>query len=304
MSLYVRIGLLLAILFCTVITEPHVMADNPSVGTYSLAFRFDQLDTSTSLVVGEVSIEASFPPGSGFAWIPLPFSVEKAEAFVIEPRSDTALILHGDIRPERTFGLVGISLQDHDTNFIFVIRRVKFALEQTVETRSGKSTRLLLRNAHASVQEILPEGPIPKLTEIRLKGEFLGETVPGSTPIGGSEQERVVRFAMSSPPNDVIVYYNEARGNLPILYGFLSVLGLLLGFFVAPVIVSNRGSAVITLILSLVSLVVIGLILGLVLTPDQRLNDTTTVVTIGTAIGAVVGTSFRSAWALWKLRGV
>lgn len=261
-----------------------------TLGTYSLTFYFDDIDTKAGQVTARVVIDAAFPSSPSYALIPVPFSLDEVKDLVVEPHSEYFTILHGDIRPERKFGVMFVDLRPNSASMQLVIHGAEFFLERTDQVQSGQSVHLLLRRAYTATRENFPEASIPTLTHVRVKSNSLEETFPQSPRTDLSASERVIRFQDGSPPtSDIVVYFREPGSSLYPLYGVLGAIGLFSGFIPYLFFTPSVRRAKWSLGLSLGMLVVLVSVFLLVLDSDQRLHDSTTVVTFGLGFGSLFG---------------
>jgi hypothetical protein len=136
------------------------------------------------------------------------------------------------------------------------------------------------------------------LSEVYFQPPTLGETTPPSTAVNGTD--RVIHFPVQDMPSSDIVLYLRSATTLYAVYILLGLFGVILGLVGSPKIPQNRAGLM--LLVSLVGFAALVFVAFGVLTPEQRMLDTTTVVTIGTVSGVCMAGIFGAGHALWAAR--
>jgi hypothetical protein len=269
------------------------------MGAFSLQLEFEKYDRTQSFVKANLIVNASIPSGSGIVGIPLPFSLDRADAIIVEGHGTTNSIIHGDLWPERRYGLLIVNLANEAADMRVKIQGVELQLDNSAQAESGKSVQLLVRRVYFASAATFPSTPLMPLAELHIKPVNLGETSPPSISENG--MDRVVRFSNANiPASDVTLYLRSTPSALYGLYIFLGILGVILGLAGASKIPPRR--AVLAFVLSLSGLVVLAFFFFRYLPSEQRIFDTTTVVTIGTVTGILLATAGYALLNIYRSR--
>lgn len=280
------------ILICTIIILSFglpVFGEIKTVGHYNMIITTTSYDYSSNTARADVGIDINLPSGTGFVYMPLPFLKNQNQEFIIEPTSNSNLVLFGYIRPTEKFSVCQIALQESETKLFLTFRDIAFSLNESAQSGSNKALNFLLRDAHYELMRIIKDYSSPRLQDLVLNVSNFQDSKPSSESLN-DYPKRKINFSQSPTewPTNVIIFLNREE-NKYLLFGALSVLGILIGYFTAPKLLRTKSSVKNYLILTSIGIVAIIVTFFVVQQVGQWIKDTTTVVTVGTGAGLLIG---------------
>lgn len=279
---------ILLTIFFSLFSASICFANVNHTGEYVIQFNFGNCDLSSNVISSDVTLTINLPKGNGSVHIPLPFPKHPAIRSIIEPGSDNNLVLLGFVRPNEQYTVVQVSLLDTPTKVFLSFENVMLPLQESSRSASGKAVLILMNQAYERVGGFLNHFRASQLKEIHIRTTYFQDSEP-KAEMTGLDQQRKIRIgeSLKSPP-DVIVFLSGNQNQYS-LYFVLGILGVFLGYFAAPKIISTPSKAKWYLLSSIIGMLAIaGIYFGL-LPPEQRFTDTTTIVTIGTTLGLLIG---------------
>ena len=158
-----------------------------------------------------------------------------------------------------------------------------------------------MSQAYNRVETLLGKFHAPRLKEVFIRTANFQDSEP-KAEMAGVYPQREIRIdeSLKIPP-DIFVFLGGTQ-NQYVLYIVLGIMGILFGYFAAPKIMPVPSRAKWSLLISVIGMgIIVGIFFGL-LTPEQRFTDTTTIVTIGTALGLLTGLFIASLQFLVEQR--
>ena len=270
-----------------------------AAGEYEMIVNISKYDFGQNVATADIQINANLPAGTGFVYIPLPFSRSAGEEFIIEPISSSNLVLYGHIRPAERYGVVQIVLTTSASHVIISMRNVQFPLQETARAESNKAIVILINEAYSELDTVINGYTAPQLSSLTINGANIQNTEPPANN-AGIQRGYTIDFPQdnSRPPN--VTIFLTRKQNQQFLYIVLSSMGIFLGIFAAPRLANTKRKATWTLILAALGLITLVVVFFAFLTPEQRFSDTTTIVTTGSASGLLVGFVIESIWFLYS----
>lgn len=258
------------------------------IGEYNIQFNLGNFDLSSNVILSDVALSINLPKGEGTVHIPLPISKTPDLKSIIEPNSSNNLVLLGILRPNTQYTVIQISLLEVPSNIYILFRNVKLPLQESSRSDSGRSACILLNQAYNEVEAILNNFHAPRLNEIFIRTANFQSSEPKAEMCGVYPQKKIKIDESQKTPPDIYVFLSMSQ-NQYFLYIVLGIMGILLGYFAAPKIISTSSKAKWFLLTSVVGLIAIAVVFFGLLSPEQRFADTTTIVTIGTLCGLLLG---------------
>lgn len=292
----------IAFLFLVLLLAVPVYADVPASshysGHYRVELRFSGYDFVNKEVRADVHFYLNLPAGSKFVHVPLFFQWEDDNQLIVNPTSDYNAVLCGRLRPAEDVGLCGIALLlDTSSQLEIVFRGVSLPLRESTISVDSNGIHILLASTLSQLDRVAGLEMV-ELREIIFEVTDFQDSEPKSETLGGYGR-RVIRFSAGARPSDIVVFAGRIKRQY-IPYVMLGLMGILLGLFAAPRLVSSRSRAIFFGLLSTVGLIAITVTFFILLSEKQRFSDTTTIVTIGTVGGSFFGLLGSSVYFLWK----
>jgi hypothetical protein len=263
------------------------------VGEAKVILHLKDQGPASHSVSGTVTFLISLPQGQGTCYIPFPIDFSSELAYYIHPDSTHNTVLFGNIRPDRKFFVAEIELLPNPSKIQFDVRNVAFASEQTSKGEPCRTIHLLIDRGYQELLMHFPSAQVPYLKEIVIDDPNFLDSVPSAKMIDGMNW-RTIYLEQGNFARIPVILTQRVREKQYFLYLLLSGLGLIIGIISAIKIVSTTRSAIFCSIFSVTGLFILAFVLFRILTVDLLLYDTTTIVTVGMAVGTLFGLLFGS----------
>ena len=278
---------------------PSILYAIDNLGEYNITITIQNIDKTKNEVLIDFELALTLPAGNEHTFISLPIPDNSNFSYNIEPISNHNNILFGHLRPDLAYGIFQISLLNSPSKIYITLKNILFQLKESTKTESGKALNLLFNRA---IEELKKSYPLCKYAGIS-KIIINTKNFQGSEPQAALSNE-LKAYVINSPNNSLtsspIILYLGSEENQYFLYIFLAVLGLFIGLLSAQNVISSKKSSIIWFIISTTLLVATIIITFFVLPRDKILTDTTTIVTIGTIIGILLGLFGSSIFKMLK----
>lgn len=222
-------------------------------------------------------------------YIPLAFSYQSEVNFIVDPTSDYLTVLYGFLLPAKNNGLCNIIYPAGDFSVKFIFKNVSFNLNESIEFDELKVFVYQVNLSEKVIRETIKSNNIVDLKEVVIKSNNFQYSIPQENPSNGSNYHTI----SAKNKEDIKIYFKPYEKQV-FLYVFLGLLGLLIGVGTAPRLVKSNKGAIFWLIISVLGAFVLVFVFFNLISPIQRINDTTTIVTVGTVAGIILGLIFRS----------
>jgi hypothetical protein len=261
-------------------------ADTKENGDYNVVVRIQDSDYSKSIVTVDIHVNVNLPVGTGFVYIPLPFEESNVRKVIVEPINNN-LVLFGRIPPTGRYCLCQAYLTAEPQKLILSLRSVRLPLCDSTRSETTKMLNIFFADAYKETEFLLGKFRNVQLEGVIVYADDFQDSDPRPQPSQGN-----VGYQVAFDPNDRLSNLTillSGGQNQTIFYFVMGGFGLLLGFFMAPKVIKNSKTAIGGAILAILVFAVICIIFFFVLTPKQRVADTTTIVTTGSAVGLIIG---------------
>ena len=293
----------LIFLLCTVAyCEENDATTQQSIGEYSILIKSKRSSSRSDICV-DFDISVYLKIGDGFAYIPIPTYHSEDLNVVVEPSSSNNLVLYGLLRPAENFAVCAIKRSKKSSSKIRVILKdVLIPVGPSGRSDSEIALKILLKEAYDVYQkEGLPIENIPTLSDVIIVFENFKESWPSSSSSDRYDRRVITRRDLSEMAKDITIYLSKNQSET-FLYWVLGVMGVLIGYFGAPKVVTSPSRVKIFTIVGVIILVSMVAFFFGYLTKQQRATDTTTIVTFGSTFGLVIGILFSSIQTLVQTR--
>jgi hypothetical protein len=261
-----------------------------AINSYKVTVDVIELNSTSNTLKANLTYEVIVSDTlSSNCYIPLAFSYQPELNFIIDPTSDYLTILYGFLLPAKNNGLCNIIYHAGDFSVKFIFKNVSFNLNESIESNNLKVFIYQASQAEKIIRETIKSNNIVELKEVVIKSNNFQYSIPQENPSNGSSYHTIP----ATNKEDIKVYFKPSEKQM-FLYIFLGILGLLIGIGAAPRLVKSTRSAIFWLIISILGGLILAFVFFNLISPAQRINDTTTIVTIGTVAGIIIGLIFRS----------
>ena len=296
---------LLSIIFIIIfLYTPIVFAEEVNgVGDYSLSVKSVKSMFSQHEMIIDIDLVLNLNKGNGFAYIPLPIKNSNDFRMIIEQTSENKLVLFGFLRPTEEFSLCQVKLiEEKASNLRILFKNVTVPIHPSGRSENDVAINLLFEESYKKIlQAKIPLEAIPRLTNIFIEFNNFQDSAPISNATSSYSRRVISRNLALSIPENVIIYLS-IKQNETFLYWILGIMGILLGYFVPQNILSTPRKAKFSLIIGiLTSFGAVAFFFGY-LTVQQRINDTTTIVTFGSVFGILIGLIISAIQLLFQSR--
>jgi hypothetical protein len=243
-------------------------------------------NTLTANLIYEVFINDTV---ASSCYIPLAFRYSPETIYIIEPTSDYLTILIGYLLPEKNLGISNIIYSKGNFEIKFSFKNVVFELNESITSNELKVLNYQSNLSIKVISNVIDSSKILPLSELTIKSNNFQYSIPQESPSNGSN----LHIIKNANLGDIRVFFKPTEKQI-FLYIFLGILGLLIGFGATPKFIQTTRGAVIWLLISFLCLGGLLFVFFSIITPTQRINDTTTIVTVGSALGLIVGVLTRA----------
>lgn len=274
------------------------------LGGYEINMYIKEISQASNVAIININIQAYLEKGSGVVLIPLPISssISSSPNLVqgIDPISSYNNVLFGYIRPDEKYALYLISLLQQPSRINFSLRNIIMATQEINEQGKlleGKSLQFLFDKAYEAVQNNFPNFNILKLRKITINCPNLY----WSDPMFSRNNDKFeINFSEDKENPQPVILYFKLQERTYIFLLALNGLGILIGLFSSPKIITSDKSAIIWAIISVIIIFIIGVCVWKLFPIDTLLADSTAIVSIGTVVGILLGILFSSIWRIAK----
>jgi hypothetical protein len=255
-------------------------------GEYEVWLDFGGTDLETPEVAADLRFIVKLPAGNGLVYLPLPFGGDSE--LRIDPGSDPNLILCGSFRPAEILGTCAVALLPESSSVRLAFRNVPLRVDEAAVGEGLLGVRLPLAEAYREAASRFGNNALLVPRRVLFQIENFDQSAPSSV-LEASGSRRVIELTSNGTMPPSVVIYAGHRGAQILLYGMLGVLGLMLGLLGAPRLVTSRTRAVVFGAGSVLLLAGLLIYFFGFLPANMRSSDTTTVVTVGTVCGLLLG---------------
>lgn len=292
--MYKIIGLLFILLYTPI---QHFAQNNN--GYYKVIITVKDVNVQNEKALADLRYYISLASDSSFTYIPLPFRIKSN--YTIEPTSDNNLVMFGNIRPTDYFGVCQLQNTNSNSNLVITFTDIELELKNSTQPVSSKTISIYFKESELSLRKTIRVNKILPLSEIEIICKDFEDSNPEAEITDNQFSRRISLNTLQQGSFNLLIKIKD-KPNQYILYIILGIMGILLGYFAAPKIVTTKKSAI--LLLSISAILSFGLVFIIfsVLSAEQLTNDTTTIVTIGMVSGLLLGMIFVSSNFLIKTK--
>lgn len=261
---------------------------NICVGEFNIDLKVRNIDQNSNTTLIDIDVTIILPAGTKTTTlISIPLPKNPNIEYYIEPDSSQNNILYGHIRPDENYAIFQVFLLDSPSELYLKLKNIVYPLKSSGRSESGKALYLSVDRSYAELRKAFAESNFAQLKRITINKNFFQGSTPQATLINNSKKYEI--DIHSNNGQSPIVVYLKIEEKQYFLYILLGVMGLLLGVLSAPKVITSKKSSIIGIIVSSLALVVTFIFCSFYLSIEQILTDTTTIVTIGTITGVLIG---------------
>lgn len=269
--------------------EESLSSSNKFLGEFEVDFKITSIDQASDMAIVDIDIIVNLPSGKNKATlVPIPAPKTQNIEYIIEPESSQNDILFGHVRPDENYAVFLIFLLDIPSKLHLKLKNVTYQLKSSDKSVSGKALFLSIDKSYEELKRSFIGFERAQLNKIKINKRFFHGSKPQATLSNNLERYEISPKSEMVVTSPIVIYLSIGEKQY-YLYALLGVMGLLLGLLSAPKVITSKKSSTIWIIISSFVLVSILIISWSYLSIEKILNDTTTIVTIGTITGIFVG---------------
>jgi hypothetical protein len=257
-------------------------------GTAKLVLTIKDIDYKSDIALLDASIQMELPKGSGFVYMPFPFSFSNDLRLNIEPNSASNPVLFGFIRPDNKYAIIQIALSGQPVNITIACTGLLVPLGESQQLKAQKVLSILLRESRNNLTRVLGNVRLVAFTETIILSDKVERSEPTSRH-SNIEAESIVDLKEYSDRYRDMYFFLKNEENKYALTGVLGVLAILIGLLTAPKLAVTELFRKIFIGIDVIAILVLVYVFLQVLPSEARLKDSNAIVTFGSAFGLLVG---------------